>query len=160
MRGNLLIFKRCFLVSRGKDALPFTKCFGRGLTKKDWQPHGLGGSNRQGWKCCLLKTRKGSSDLLKTTSLQLGGGPSSLGHHGPCQQPGTVADRAGECLLVLLLSAFRAWWLHPQLRPALGSRREAGALPTGSADPPARDCTRLLHVSLLVVANAHMGPRP
>ena len=56
-----------------------------------------------------------------------------------------------------LSSAFRAWWMHPQLRPALGSRREAGALPTGSADPPARDCTRLLHVSLLVVANAHMG---
>ena len=102
MRGNLLIFKRCFLVSRGKDALPFTKCFGRGLTKKDWQLHGLGGSNREGWKCCLLKTRKGSSDLLKTTSLQLGGGPSSLGHHGPCQQPGTVADRAGVCLLVPL----------------------------------------------------------
>ena len=98
----MLIFKRCFLVSRGKDALPFTKCFGRGLTKKDWQPHGLGGSNREGWKCCLLKTRKGSSDLLKTTSLQLGGGPSSLGHHGPCQQPGTLADRDGECLLVPL----------------------------------------------------------
>ena len=30
----MLIFKRCFSVSRGKDALPFTKCFGRGLTKK------------------------------------------------------------------------------------------------------------------------------
>ena len=135
MRGNLLIFKRCFLVSRGKDALPFTKCFGRGLTKKDWQPHGLGGSNRQGWKCCLLKTRKGSSDLLKTTSLQLGGGPSSLGHHGPCQQPGTVADRAGESLLVPLSSAFGAWWLHPQLRPALGRGERLELCPLGVLIP-------------------------
>ena len=154
----MLIFKRCFLVSRSKDALPLTKCFGRGLTKKAWQPHGLGGSNREGWKCCLLKTRNGSSDLLKTTSLQLGGGPSSLGHHGPCQQPGTVADRAGVCLLVPLSLAFGAWWLHPQLRPTLSSRKEAGASPTLSAHPAASYSTCILHVTMLVVVPAHRGP--
>lgn len=69
-----------------------------------------------------------------------------------------MADRDGKCCLVTQPLAFWDLWLHPQLRPTLSSRKEAGASPTLSAHPAASYSTCILHVTMLVVVPAHRGP--
>ena len=95
---------------------------------------------------------------LGQDNLPAGESLAFLGLQGHCPEPGLMADRDGKCCLVTQPLAFWDLWLHPQLRPTLSSRKEAGASPTLSAHPAASYSTCILHVTMLVVVPAHRGP--
>ena len=124
---------------------------------KVWQSHVLGGSKMEWWDFGFWSSERAGLTWARQP---------------PCRRkpglPGTsgslpIARAYGWQRWEVLPSdsailAFWDLWLHPQLRPTLSSRKEAGASPTLSAHPAASYSTCILHVTMLVVVPAHRGP--